>query len=70
MCDDQFFYCMVGKPRPHRDLNRRQKLAGSRTEGGESEDPVVLPDQGLELPRVSPVVRVRRIDETGISASR
>ena len=40
---------MVGKPRPHRDLDRWQQLAGSRAERGESEDPVVLSDQSLEL---------------------
>ena len=49
MCDDQLLYCMVGKPSPHRDLDRGQQLAGSRAERRESEDPVVLPDQCLEL---------------------
>jgi hypothetical protein len=49
MRDDQLLYRMVGKPRPHRDLDRRQQLAGSRAERHESEDPIVLPDQSLEL---------------------
>jgi hypothetical protein len=49
MCDDQLLYCVVGKPHPHRDLDRRQQLAGSRAERGESEDPIVLADQCLEL---------------------
>src|SRR5882762_6654906 len=40
---------MVGKSRPHRDLDRWKQLAGPRGQRSESEDPVVLANQRLEL---------------------
>src|SRR6185312_1135535 len=49
MGDRQGLDRLIGQPRRHRELDRRQKLAGVGRERGEAQDAVVGADQRLEL---------------------